>query len=82
MISLSWWQTRSRWLDIEWYRYLLRVPTKNEGDRPLGWSYNNHTFDYLSRIWCRLRGHPNGQVFYNPDGYEPDDHCVDCGDEI
>ena len=34
------------------------------------------------RIYCRLRGHPNGQVFYNPNGYEPDTSCVDCGEEI
>jgi hypothetical protein len=34
------------------------------------------------RIYCRLRGHPNGMVFYNPWGYEPDTSCQDCGEEI
>lgn len=33
-------------------------------------------------LWCRLRGHPCGMVFYNPGGTEPDYHCKDCGDEI
>lgn len=36
----------------------------------------------IQRILCRLRGHPNGQVFYNPNGYEPDTSCKDCGEEI
>ena len=36
----------------------------------------------LERIWCRLKGHPNGMVFYNVNGYEPDTSCVDCGEEI
>jgi hypothetical protein len=31
---------------------------------------------------CRLRGHPRGEVFYNPGGYEPNHDCVDCGEDL
>jgi len=32
-------------------------------------------------IFCRLRGHPNGVVWYS-NGMEPDMSCKDCGDEL
>lgn len=34
------------------------------------------------RIYCRLRGHPRGEIYYNPGGIEPDHRCKDCGEEI
>lgn len=34
------------------------------------------------RLLCRLRGHPSGEVYYNPGGDEPDHRCKDCGEEI
>jgi hypothetical protein len=34
------------------------------------------------RILCRLRGHPEGEIYYNPGGFEPDHHCKTCGEEI
>lgn len=53
----------------------------------LGWGYRDVAkFLGESKSWgnlvCRLRGHPNGQVYYNPGGLEPDDRCVDCGERI
>lgn len=36
----------------------------------------------VNRILCRLRGHPRGEIYYNPGGYEPDHRCKDCGEEI
>lgn len=33
-------------------------------------------------IWCRIKGHPGGVVFYNPNGYEPDMTCNTCGDDL
>jgi hypothetical protein len=37
---------------------------------------------WVSVIWCRLRNHPAGVVWYNPNGYEPDMHCKNCGDNL
>ena len=34
------------------------------------------------RIWCRIRGHPSGEIYWNPGGDEPNHHCEDCGEEI
>ena len=34
------------------------------------------------RLICRLRGHPKGEVYYNPGGFEPDHHCQTCGEGI
>jgi hypothetical protein len=48
-------------------------------DRPAdGWS--------ISNLWvsfnCRRRNHPNGPIYFNPSGWEPDMSCQDCGDEL
>jgi len=32
--------------------------------------------------WCRLRGHPDGPVFFDPIGTEPDMRCKNCGDDL
>jgi len=53
------------------------------------WFYN-YLFGYelcrdqywLSRLICRFRNHPKGPIFYNSCGLEPNNHCIDCGDEI
>lgn len=31
---------------------------------------------------CRLKGHPNGIIYFNPSGFEPNYQCKDCGDEL
>jgi hypothetical protein len=33
-------------------------------------------------FWCRVRGHPNGPIFYISSGQEPDWRCKDCGEKI
>ena len=55
---------------LRWYHYLFR-----KADDP-GYCSN------LRRLWCRIKGHPNGVWWYTPHGLEPDYHCVDCGDEL
>jgi hypothetical protein len=34
------------------------------------------------RLICRIKGHPEGEVYYNPGGLEPDHRCKTCGEEI
>lgn len=36
----------------------------------------------IERLICRWRGHPKGEVYYNPGGDEPDHHCKTCGENI
>lgn len=44
--------------------------------------------DYRRCAICRWRGHsdstgrPYGVVYYNPNGWEPDMHCLNCGDDL
>lgn len=33
-------------------------------------------------LWCRMRGHPYGVVWYNPGGFEPDMTCKNCGEDL
>jgi len=58
------------WFTLSWWKYLL--------EKPLG----DNLSERWIRFWCRARGHPNGIVYFNPNGYEPDTTCVDCGDDI
>jgi hypothetical protein len=60
----------TRWFDADWFRYLF---DPYEGRHYKGW---------LGILWCRLKGHPNGTVYYNPNGFEPDNHCKDCGEDL
>jgi hypothetical protein len=55
------------WFTYSWWDYLFEKPL---GERP------------LERIVCRIKGHPRGEVFFNPCGSEPDHRCKDCGDFI
>ena len=36
----------------------------------------------LRAVWCRLRGHPPGVVFYSSHSSEPDWRCKGCGDDL
>lgn len=58
----------SKWFDIWWYKILFAKPARDTG--------------WLKAIWCRLRNHPAGIVYYNPSGFEPNYHCKNCGDEL
>jgi len=35
----------------------------------------------LLNLWCRLRGHPEGVVYYSS-GFEPDMRCKTCGEDL
>lgn len=38
--------------------------------------------NWLSRCRCRANQHRCGVWFYNPNGYEPDNHCKGCGEDL
>jgi hypothetical protein len=38
--------------------------------------------DKWNRIVCRWRGHPRGEVYWNPGGDEPNHDCKDCGEDL
>ncbi|MEK6833381.1 MAG: hypothetical protein AABY32_05015 [Nanoarchaeota archaeon] len=46
------------------------------------WEYLLEKCEGWDNFWCRVKGHPHGIVFYNPNGLEPDTHCKDCGEDI
>jgi len=63
------------WLTIEGQKFLW---VTERGDDP----DDDYRFWRLRRAWCRFRGHPAGPVYYNPNGYEPDWTCRECGDNL
>jgi hypothetical protein len=34
------------------------------------------------RLLCRIRNHPEGEIYWNPGGDEPDHRCQTCGESI
>jgi len=60
----------TKWFSIWWYKYLFAKPS------------NYFDVSWFTAIWCRLRNHPAGVVYYNPSGWEPNYHCKNCGDEL
>lgn len=36
----------------------------------------------LRVMWCRMRGHPCGVVWFNPGGLEPDMTCLNCEEDL
>jgi hypothetical protein len=60
----------SNWFCIDFYQYLFA-----KADDP-GWTSK------WDRFLCRLQHHPDGMIFYNPGGEEPDYRCKRCGDEL
>lgn len=41
--------------------------------------------NWFEVIWCRLRGHPKGVIWYNTsylEPIEPDMTCRGCGDDL
>jgi hypothetical protein len=47
------------------------------------WWYKFLFTDYkgLRNLWCRIRGHHGGVVWYSS-GLEPDMTCKDCGEDL
>lgn len=33
-------------------------------------------------ILCRVKGHPDGVIWYNPAGSEPDMRCKNCSEDL
>ncbi len=59
------------WFYRDWWAYLLAKRNWMQSDQ---W--------FLPIIWCRMRGHPAGFVWFNTGGTEPDYHCKNCGDDL
>jgi len=61
---------------LYWYlHYLFHKP-----DNPK-WCSNNRIIDYFTRLKCRIKKHPCGNIYYNPaPATEPDYRCKNCGD--
>lgn len=36
----------------------------------------------ITKLRCRYKGHPNGEIHFNPNGLEPDHRCKDCYDDL
>ncbi len=66
------------WLTYCWWNYLLTGRTYygrgSHWPRRSRWGWR--------AFWCRLRGHPAGEVFFNVGGLEPNTHCRNCGDDL
>lgn len=54
-----------RYLSYQFWKYIFEKPTIIETS-------------YKTIILCRLKGHPNGEIFYNSGGLEPDHRCKNC----
>lgn len=62
----------------DWFGYLLAYIPK--WLQPSWYSYLGQSKSFRN-LWCRIRNHPNGVVWYNM-GWEPDMHCKDCGEDL
>ena len=60
-----------KWLTLMWWRYIL---DDSHADKQYG--------NYVTRLFCRVNGHPCGVYFYNVGGSEPDMHCRGCGEDL
>jgi hypothetical protein len=49
---------------------------------PEFWSYLFHKPRSLTKVICRWRLHPDGVVWQNIGGLEPDMRCKICGDDL
>lgn len=49
---------------------------------PMESRYDDEWHWRLRVIWCRIRGHRAGVVWFNPSGYEPDMTCKCCGEDL
>ncbi len=62
-----------KWFTLPWYQYLF--------DFSYEWCGYTNFSDKVRILICRIKGHPNGPVWYCH-GLEPDMHCKDCGEEL
>lgn len=57
-----------KWFTFAWWKYLFEK--------------KNPDYHWYEVLWCRLRGHPTGVVWFNVGGLEPDMTCRGCGDDL
>ncbi len=62
------WLDPRLWFHLSWWKYLFEKKDPYES--------------WFTVLWCRMRGHPYGVVWYNPGGMEPDMSCNGCGDDL
>jgi hypothetical protein len=60
----------TRWVRFSWWRYVFE--SRDRGNKT----------PFLRVAWCRIKGHPRGEVYFNAGGYEPDHRCKDCSEVI
>jgi len=61
-----------------YFEYVMRFLTGGKG-------YYKYLFEIpftIRALFCRMDGHKCGVVWYNPNGYEPDMTCKNCGDDL
>ena len=56
------------WFYLSYWRYLFSKP------------YGSKLT--LRIVFCRIKGHPHGTVWFNPGGLGPDMRCRDCGEDL
>ena len=60
------------WFYFSWWKYLFHK---------INWA-DWREINPFAHVACRAKGHPQGVVWYNPSGLEPDMHCKNCGDDL
>ena len=68
----EWWEVRPWWIDIGWYKYMFGPRTTRKG-----WGIS-----WIGTVYCRMRNHPAGPIYYCSNCSEPDNRCKNCGEEI
>jgi hypothetical protein len=75
LITLVYWTTNK-----EPWQYYFGAPKAGYLGR-VDWHYIGPWWKtYCVTVWCRLRHHPAGQVFFSSGGLEPDESCRNCGE--
>lgn len=88
------WQL-ARWFDPGWWSYLFWNLRYDLPGMSIEWEFGNFYVyrqlpwpklfgeeSVLERVFCRAKGHPKGEVFFNVYGDEPDHRCRTCGEDL
>ena len=79
-----------KWFTLSWWKYLFESPMpiyrsewrNSENWLECFWLVWGEIKESVIRFRCRARGHKCGVWWYTSNGYEPDMHCKDCGDNL
>lgn len=78
--ALNAYHHHTRWLKPYWWReYVWPAPPRYHRNGKTTYEWGNLNRWEVRR--CRMKGHPNGIVYYSS-GCEPDTRCKDCGENI